>query len=182
MAMTKVMSHNSFEDGDFDETLYPVSTRAQQEVEDRFPLSCKRMQDDQLSDVKLMKTVKKSIDKKEKKYSYKKVEEVELVHKDGKILVPPAARPRVLDWYHQHLVHPGIERMYSTIKINYTWSELLKDCEKYCKSCERCQLLKKTNKRKVGLLPEKKGELTKWLRVNVDLWGPKTVNNVNGFT
>ena len=134
VAMTKVMSHNSFEDGDFDETLYPVSTRAQQEVEDRFPLSCKRMQDDQLSDVKLMKTVKKSIDKKEKKYSYKKVEEVKLVHKDGKILVPPAARPRVLDWYHQHLVHPGIQRMYSTIKINYTWLGLFKDCEKYCKS------------------------------------------------
>ena len=28
---------------------------------------------------------------------------------------------------------------------------------------------------KDGILPEKKGEITKWSRVNVDLWGPKIV-------
>ena len=67
------MSQNSFEDGNFDETLYPVSTRAQQEVKDRFPLSCKQMQDNQLSDVKLMKTVKKLIDKRRRNIPTRKL-------------------------------------------------------------------------------------------------------------
>ena len=58
----------------------------------------------------------------------------------------------------------------------------MKDCTTYCKSCKECQMSKKNNKTKVGLLPEKKGEVTKWSRVNVDLWGPKTVKNVNGYT
>jgi len=35
--------------------------------------------------------------------------------------------------------------------------------------------------KKYGLLSEKKGELTKWSRVNIDLWGPKKVCNKNGF-
>ena len=40
---------------------------------------------------------------------------------------------------------------------------------------------KPTNKKKYGLLPEKLAETTKWRRVNVDLWGPKTIKNVNGY-
>ena len=71
--------------------------------------------------------------------------------------------------------------MYKSIGINYTWTGLLNDCTKYCKNCKECQMSKKTNKIKIGLIPEKKGEVTKWSRVNVDLWGPKTVKNMNGF-
>ena len=36
---------------------------------------------------------------------------------------------------------------------------------------------KKGGNKKYGLLQEKKGEVIKWSRVNVDLWGPKSVNN-----
>ena len=72
--------------------------------------------------------------------------------------------------------------MYKTIRILFTWRGLKKDCEDLCRHCKTCQLAKKTNKRKYGLIPEKKGEITKWSRVNVDLWGPKTVNNKNGFS
>ena len=97
VTMTKLMSGNNFEPGDFDETLYPVSTRAQKEFDDLYPLSVKRMQDDQLSDAKLLRTVKKSIDAKKKQYSYKEVEGTELIHEDGKILVPKKAHQRVLN-------------------------------------------------------------------------------------
>ena len=59
--------------------------------------------------------------------------------------------------------------MYKTMQINFTWKGMKKDCEETCKRCKICQLSKTTNKRKYGLLPEKKGEITKWSRVNVDL-------------
>ena len=63
----------------------------------------------------------------------------------------------------------------------YTWKGLINDVTNHCKTCNICQRYKRTCKKKYGLLPEKKGEITKWSRVNVDLWGPKTVKNKNGW-
>ena len=140
------------------------------------------MLDNQLADKELIDKVQKALRKKHKRYSYKEVKGVELIHNQGNILVPTAAQQRVLDWYHQSLVHPGYQRMYETMKSNFTWKGMQKDCENYCKRCRKCQLSKKTNKRKYGLIPEKKGEITKWSRINVDLYGPKKVRNVNGYT
>ena len=67
--MAKIMSEFEFEPDGFDETLCPVSTRAQSEFNDLFPLSIKRMRDDQEADSKLMKEVADSIKKKKCKYS-----------------------------------------------------------------------------------------------------------------
>ena len=41
---------------------------------------------------------------------------------------------------------------------------------------------KRTNKNRYRKLPEKLVETTKWRRVNIDCWGPKTVCNKNGYT
>ena len=71
--------------------------------------------------------------------------------------------------------------MEQSIKSVYTWTNLRKDVERYCKTCNVCQRCKQSCKIKYGLLPEKKGEITKFSRVNVDLWGPKTVKNKNGW-
>ena len=54
--------------------------------------------------------------------------------------------------------------------------------EAQCKHCHVCQMNKNTNKNKYGKIPEKLAETTKWRRVNVDCWGPKTINNKNNFT
>ena len=59
-------------------------------------------------------------------YTYKSVEDVELIHKNNRILVPQSKRQRVLDWYHDILIHPGEKRMIETIKLVYTWSGLNK--------------------------------------------------------
>ena len=61
------------------------------------------------------------------------------------------------------------------------WPNLRKDVIRFCKTCDLCQRCKKQKKRKYGLLPEKEPEVTKWRRVNVDLWGPKTIQNKTGW-
>ena len=48
------------------------------------------------------------------------------------------------------------------------------------KHCHTCQMSKNSGRKKYGLVPEKKGETTKWSQVNVDLWDPKTIRNKNG--
>ena len=100
--------------------------------------------------------------------------------KQGKIVIPPELQPRILDWYHEILVHPGENRMEKSLTSLYYWKNLKKDVHQHCKHCKTCQLFKTTRKTKYGLLPAKTAEVIKWSRVNVDLWGPKTVHNKNG--
>ena len=56
-----------------------------------------------------------------------------------------------------------------------------KDIEEKIKTCPTCQKCKRSLNYKYGLLPEKAAEVTKWNRVNLDCWGPKTIKNKNGF-
>ena len=105
----KVMSEFDFEPGDTDD-LYPMATESQTEFEDLYPLSLKRMREEQQADEELKKLISDAIASRDRyqRYSYKEVEDVKLIHDNGKILVPAAARNRVLDWYHEILVHPGM--------------------------------------------------------------------------
>ena len=48
------------------------------------------------------------------------------------------------------------------------------EIQEFCRTCRTCQLAKRERK-KYGKLPPKAAEETMWKRVNVDLWGPKTV-------
>lgn len=110
LTMTKIMSEFDFEPDGFNETLYPVSTWAQFEFNDLYPLSIKRMREDQLADSNLFKEVEDSIKKKKCKYSWKEVEGVDIIHDFGKILVPKAARRQVLEWYHKIVLRHVLAR------------------------------------------------------------------------
>ena len=91
-----------------------------------------------------------------------------------KILVPRRLRQRMLEWYHDALIHPGINRMEKTIQMHFTWPKLHNDVEKFCKQCRTCQLTKKT-KKQYGHLPPKEAEVAPWDTLCIDLIGPYTV-------
>ena len=88
--------------------------------------------------------------------------------------MPKSLRKRILEWYHDQLMHPGITRMIKTIRQHFTWPKLDNDVEKICKSCRTCQLTKKT-KKKYGHLPPKEAEAIPWDTLCIDLIGPYTV-------
>ena len=52
--------------------------------------------------------------------SLKDVEGVKLVHKNNKIVAPDTLKDRVIDWYHDVLVHPGMTKMEASINSVYT--------------------------------------------------------------
>ena len=72
--------------------------------------------------------------------------------------------------------------MEKTIRFVYTWKGLTTDVKWVCKHYHVCQMSKNSGRKKFRLVPEKKGEITKWSRVYVDLWGPKIIRNKNGKT
>ena len=70
--------------------------------------------------------------------------------------------------------------MEKTIRFVYTWKGLKTDMKRVCKHCHLCQMSKNSGKKKLGLVPEKKGEITEWSQVNVGLLGLKAIRNKNG--
>ena len=98
-------------------------------------------------------------------------EKYELVCHNDKIVVPRTLQKRVIEWYHNQLCHPGINRTEQTIRQQFTWPKLSKQVERTCNRCATCQLTKKT-KKKYGKLPAKEAEVEPWDVLCVDLIGP----------
>ena len=79
------------------------------------------------------------------------------------------------------LRHPGVTRLKATLRQLYWWPTLHRDVKAFCKNCRVCQKCKKSSK-KYGKLPAKVAEQDIWNRVNLDLWGPKSIKNKDGRT
>jgi transposase InsO family protein len=96
---------------------------------------------------------------------------------DDKIYAPKSLQKRTLEWYHEYLCHPGVNRTEQTIRRHLTWPKLTANTVQLCKYCKVCQLQKKQRK-KYGTLPAKVAEYHPWTRVCVDLVGPYTVRTM----
>jgi transposase InsO family protein len=92
---------------------------------------------------------------------------------DGKsrIVVPLDLRARLLEWYHTKLVHPGVHRLYNTLRQHYTWPKMMDMIRKYTKKCDPCQKGKR-GLRGVGKIPMKDVETEPWKDIAVDCSGP----------
>ena len=137
----------------------------------KFPLAPDMIQWYQQEDEKLQERLQsKTTDS----YTSKEIEGFNLVHYCNKIFVPKKLRKRILDWYHKLLCHPGIDQMRKLIQSLFVWPKMDKEIQEFCLTCQICQLAKQERK-KYGKLLLKAVEESMWKRVNVDLWGPKTV-------
>jgi hypothetical protein len=92
---------------------------------------------------------------------------------DGKsrIVVPLDLRARLLEWYNTKLVHPGVHRLYNTLRQHYTWPKMMDMIRKYTKKCGPCQKGKQ-GIRGVGKIPMKDVETEPWKDIAVDCSGP----------
>ncbi len=152
--------------GDERPQLTYVSVR---EVEaEAFPMNPTLIQKEQQKDKELQR---KKNENKNAQFTVKSVEGVELIHQEGKIIIPKSLQERIVAWYHTYLVHPGKTRMEATIRQNFTWPGLKTQVEEWCRTCHTCQLFKKQRK-KYGHLPAKTAETQPLSQVNVDVIGP----------
>ena len=103
-----------------------------------------------------------------------KVEGVDLLSYEGKIMVPDTLQGRIIAWYHKYLAHPGQKRMEATIRSLFVWPGMRQQIQRHVSKCKYCQLKKGTSN-SYGHLPPKDIEKSEpWNRVNVDLIGPCT--------
>ena len=109
-----------------------------------FPLSPKLIAKYQRVDKELRR---KCLSDKNKYYTTKTIEGVELLTYQGKIYIPLQLQQRVVAWYHEYLAHPGQSRTEATIRQNCTWPKLQYHVEAFSSTCPTCQLFKRQCKK-----------------------------------
>ncbi len=91
--------------------------------------------------------------------------------KTSRIIVPATLTKRLMEWYHTNLIHPGVNRLYNTLRQHFTWPNMLNDIRAYIKVCGPCQKAKRGLKG-YGKVPLKDPETEPWKDIAVDLSGP----------
>jgi hypothetical protein len=133
-----------------------------------FPLTYKLIDKEQQSDKQLLKALKSGL------YSIHAFcgggTKRDLICHNGKIVIPTSLRQRTVEWYHQYLLHPGLNRTEESIRQHLTWPTLRDDVRNHVSRCAICQKNKKQTK-KYGQLPAKDADVVPWERLCVDLIG-----------
>ena len=120
----------------------------QEDAEDSFALSLSRMQRDQHNNRAFNDEVEKLLRQNPDRFTQMEIDGIELIHENDRVLVPVAARERLINWYHETLVHPGIDKQLNTMKSVFTWPKMKNDIAHHIKHCHKCQMSKQTNKKK----------------------------------
>jgi hypothetical protein len=96
-----------------------------------------------------------------------------------RICIPDQSLDRFIMWYHVTMGHPGISRLYATIKRHFHHKQLRNRIEQLVGACDTCQR-SKSGARQYGELPVRDVRVAPWYEVHVDLIGPWKVS-VNGI-
>jgi hypothetical protein len=74
-----------------------------------------------------------------------------------KICVPQSLTNNVISYYHsfEYGGHPGYLKSLRKISARYTWDKMASEISEFVTSCEKCQLAKRKNEPKQGLLESK---------------------------
>ncbi len=151
--------------------------KTREDEDDVLPVQLKRLMEAQQRDKQLLKELRSNPN-----YSIKAFrgggKTRKLITKKGKIAVPTSLQRQVVQWYHETLCHPGINRTEMTINQYLYWPKLRDTVMDVCSKCDVCQRTKKSTQQ-YGHLPEKEAEAIPWERLCVDLIGPYTMRAKN---
>ena len=121
----------------------------------------------------------KSIQKDKLSYERKLVENIYVLCKDGRLVIPNKLQYRAVAWYHHYLQHPGHTRLEETLKQAMYWKDMRSSIRQFVKQCKSCQVNKRS-KHSYGKLPPKLVIKIPWEALCVDLIGPYTIKGKDG--
>jgi hypothetical protein len=138
---------------------------------DVYPLSYEALGKAQSKDTQMVKVLQKKHSKYYLKSFHGGGKSRELICYNNKIVVPASQQSQIVDWYHNYLGHPGINRTEETIGQHLWWPNMRKHITLSVSTCDICQRNKRRHK-KYGHLPEKEAEAMPWDKMCIDLIGP----------
>eukprot|EP00804_Cyclotella_cryptica_P016680 CCRYP_001999-RA/>CCRYP_001999-RA protein AED:0.06 eAED:0.06 QI:1397/-1/1/1/-1/1/1/255/979 len=138
---------------------------ANQNKEDSiYPLTTREIAEAQQEDESLLN----------KGYSTQLVENIKVLCKEGKMIIPTSLQHRAVAWFHHYLQHPGTKRLEETLRLSMYWKGLRTTVQSHVKKCHSCQVNKR-RQIKYGKLPTKLAITNPWEALCVDLIGPYTL-------
>ena len=133
-----------------------------------YPLTVSEIAEAQKEDTSLLALAKSD------RYKSQLVENISVLCKDGKMVIPKNLNRRAVEWYHHYLQHPGSTRLEETLRGSMYWKGMRSTVRAYVKNCKKCQVNKKRQKQ-YGKLPTKQVITKPWHTLCVDLIGPYTI-------
>eukprot|EP00804_Cyclotella_cryptica_P024252 CCRYP_012531-RA/>CCRYP_012531-RA protein AED:0.27 eAED:0.36 QI:0/0/0/1/0/0/2/0/417 len=107
-------------------------------------------------------------------YKPQLVGNVQVLCKDGKLVIPQELQQRAVQWYHHYLQHPGTTRLEETLCAVMYLKGLRHSVSTFVKNCHKCQVNKR-RQHTYGKLPTKLVVSNPWEVLCVDLIGPYTL-------
>ncbi len=138
-----------------------------------FPLSYAKIAHEQDEDQELQERWARLTTHQKKKFPFGD-KEYELITFGDRIVLPKNLQTKVVEWYHDILMHPGETRTEMTIAQHYYWHNMRQTVLDVCKKCKKCQLTI-LKKKKYAHLPEKEADAIPWKTLCTDLIGPYTI-------
>jgi hypothetical protein len=133
-----------------------------------YPLTTREIAESQSKDEQLLNLASQD------GYSTQLVENIHVLCKNGKLVIPKDLQDRAVAWYHHYLQHPGSTRLEETLRQAMYWKGMRTTIRSHVKKCHSCQVNKR-RQHKYGKLPTKLAITTPWEAVCVDLIGPYTL-------
>ncbi len=90
---------------------------------------------------------------------------------EPKIYIPASMLEALVQWYHEILNHPGMNRLFDSINAHMHNPRLRATCESVVSTCDTCQRFKLPG-RGYGETPPRTALVAPWHEVAVDLIGP----------
>ncbi len=112
-------------------------------------------------------------------YSTELVENIKVLCKDGKFVIPKDLQDQPVAWYHHYLQHLGSTCLKETLCSAMHWKGMRHTIRSHVKKGHSCQVNNR-QKHKYGKLPTKLAITTPWEAVCVDLIGPYTLKGKDG--
>eukprot|EP00804_Cyclotella_cryptica_P013314 CCRYP_019814-RB/>CCRYP_019814-RB protein AED:0.47 eAED:0.47 QI:3/-1/0/1/-1/0/1/0/112 len=105
----------------------------QNEEDSIYPLTTREIAEAQQEDESLLN----------KGYSTHLVENIKVLCKDGKMVIPKSLQHRAVAWFHHYLQHPGTKRLKETLRLSMYWKGLRTTVQSHVKKCHSCQVNKR---------------------------------------
>ena len=144
------------------------------DTEDLFPIDFRKIAAAQMKNKDIQDKLKSS------KYELKKIDRIDLITCDGKIVLTYDIFMHILAWYHLHLNHSGTTRTYHSLASQFYIPNMEALVRAYIAKCAICKKHKHHN-HKYGKLPLPDVNINPWEVIQVDLFGPWSFTDLNGI-
>ncbi len=106
-----------------------------EEEDEIYPLTLTEIADAQRKDQELKVYFKKHAKMPQKDIGFHLIEDIKVLCKNGKLMIPASLRHRAVSWYHHYLQHPEHLRLEETMRSVMYWKGMRTTTRRYVKTC-----------------------------------------------